>query len=57
MPLWGLGARAPFLHDGRAANIQQAIEMHAQEAERSRQGFEALSEEDRTALLAFLESL
>ena len=57
MPLWGLGARSPFLHDGRAANIEQAIRMHAREAERSRERFEALSEQDRAALLAFLESL
>lgn len=57
MPLWGLGARAPFLHDGRAADIQQAVRMHTREGERSRQLFEALSEEDRDALLAFLQSL
>ena len=57
MPLWGLGARAPFLHDGRAANIEQAIEFHSLEAESSRVLYEALSEEDRQDLLAFLKSL
>ena len=57
MPLWGLGARAPFLHDGRAANIEQAIEAHSNEAESSRLFYEGLSEEDRLDLLAFLKSL
>ena len=57
MPLWGLGARAPFLHDGRAANIEQAIEFHSSEAESSRLLYEDLTEEERLDLLAFLQSL
>ena len=57
MPLWGLGARAPFLHEGRAANIEQAIEFHSSEAESSRLLYEDLTEEERLDLLAFLQSL
>ena len=57
MPLWGLGARAPFLHDGRAANIEQAIDFHAGEAETSRLLYQDLTEEERLDLLAFLKSL
>jgi len=28
-PLWGLGQRLFFLHDGRTADVLQAIEAHA----------------------------
>ena len=28
-PLWGLGQRLFFLHDGRTADVSQAIEAHA----------------------------
>ena len=57
VPLWGVRFRGPFLHDGRASNLEQAILMHGAEAERSRVAFEALSEEQTRALLAFLKSL
>lgn len=56
-PLWGLRVRAPFLHDGRAATIEQAIRMHSRQAEQSRRRFEALGHEEREALIQFLQSL
>jgi CxxC motif-containing protein (DUF1111 family) len=62
-PLWGVGiveSRLPergFLHDGRAANLEEAILWHGGEAERSRRYFSELSREDRAALLAYLRSL
>jgi CxxC motif-containing protein (DUF1111 family) len=56
-PLWGVRLRAPFLHDGRAATLQQAIELHSGEAARSRSQFEKLSESQQTAVRAFLRSL
>ena len=56
-PLWGLRFRRPLLHDGRAANSEQAIRMHEVEGEVSRKKFEALAEGDRKALIAFLGSL
>lgn len=56
-PLWGARIRAPFLHDGRASTLLEAILMHANEAENSRLTFEALTEEDKHSLLAFLKSL
>ena len=56
-PLWGLRVRSPFLHDGRAATIEQAIRLHWNQAEQSRLRFEALADPDRTALLQFLKSL
>lgn len=56
-PLWGLGDRTRFLHDGRARSIEAAILAHGGEAQRAMQRFRALSEEARRRLLAFLRSL
>jgi CxxC motif-containing protein (DUF1111 family) len=56
-PLWGLRASGKYLHNGRAATIEEAIILHAGEAENSRQKFLALSPEGRQTLLAFLNSL
>ena len=56
-PLWGVRLRAPFLHDGRASTLREAIEMHSGEALRSRTQFETLSEPEKQMLLAFLSSL
>jgi CxxC motif-containing protein (DUF1111 family) len=55
--LWGLRFRRPLLHDGSAANVEDAIRRHANEASPARQGFERLSPEDREALNAFFRSL
>jgi CxxC motif-containing protein (DUF1111 family) len=62
-PLWGLGLTETvsgatfFLHDGRARSVEEAILWHGGEAERSADGFRSLSSEQRSRLLAFLESL
>ena len=55
--LWGLRLRRPFLHDGSAATIEEAIGRHANEADLARRGYERATESDRAALLAFLRSL
>jgi CxxC motif-containing protein (DUF1111 family) len=55
--LWGLRVRAPFLHDGRAMTIEQAITLHAGEAATVRTNFLALSPAQQQALLDFLSSL
>jgi CxxC motif-containing protein (DUF1111 family) len=55
--LWGLRFRRPFLHDGSAATIEEAIRRHGNEAELARRSFLELSPEDRELLLAFLCSL
>jgi len=57
MPLWGIAAVGPYLHDGRADTIDEAIRMHGGEAERSRDRYAELSEEERAALVEFLLSL
>jgi CxxC motif-containing protein (DUF1111 family) len=56
-PLWGLARSAPYLHDGRASTVAQAITEHAGEAAGVRDEFEMLNRGDRDALLAFLGSL
>jgi CxxC motif-containing protein (DUF1111 family) len=55
--LWGLRLRRPFLHDGSAATIEDAVRRHRNEAELARRGFERLSQTDRERLIAFLRSL
>jgi CxxC motif-containing protein (DUF1111 family) len=59
-PLWGVGQRAFFLHDGRTADIGVAIEQHASsgsEANEVIENFNLLSASDQQALLNFLRSL
>ena len=56
-PLMGVRRVARLLHDGRAATLEQAIELHAGEAARARDGFRALSAEERAAVVAFLKAL
>lgn len=55
--LWGLRFRRPFLHDGSAGTIEEAIDRHGNEAELARRGFAQLRADDRARLLAFLRSL
>ena len=56
-PLWGLRARSPFLHDGRASTILQAILLHDGEARIIRDRFDALTEAQKNDIIAFLESI
>jgi len=55
--LWGLRHRRPFLHDGSAFTIEDAIQRHQREGELARRGFLQLPSNDRQRLLAFLRSL
>lgn len=56
-PLWGLRDSAPYLHDGRAGTIEQAIALHDGEAQRSARQFFKLSSDEKQQLTAFLRSL
>jgi len=56
-PLWGVAASSPYLHDGRADTIDDAIRWHGGEAAAMRDAYLALPSEERDDLLAFLESL
>ena len=56
-PLWGVASSAPYLHDGRAATLEQAIQWHGGEGQRAAEAFRALKLEERRDLLQFLDSL
>lgn len=56
-PLWGIVAVGPYLHDGRADTLDQAIRWHGGESTRARTGYAGLSAADQAALLEFLASL
>ena len=59
-PLWGVGQRIFFLHDGRTKDLNEVIAQHASrgsEANQVVQNFNALSVNDRQAVLNFLRSL
>jgi CxxC motif-containing protein (DUF1111 family) len=55
--LMGLRFRQQFLHDGSAKTVEEAIERHGGEAQRSRDKFKGLNKEDKEALLKFLNSI
>jgi CxxC motif-containing protein (DUF1111 family) len=59
-PLWGLGQRLFFLHDGRASDLVQAIREHrspGSEANRVVRRYFRLESKDQQNLLNFLRSL
>ncbi len=56
-PLWGLHARSPFLHDGRAPTLDAAIRAHEGEAARSKLRYVALPPEQQRQLRDFLNTL
>jgi hypothetical protein len=56
-PLWGLAETAPYLHDGRAPTIHDAIVLHGGEAAAARDAYLALDEPGRAGIRVFLASL
>jgi CxxC motif-containing protein (DUF1111 family) len=48
---------APYLHDGRANILDDAIRLHDGEAAKTKTRYTRLASGDRRALLAFLNSL
>jgi CxxC motif-containing protein (DUF1111 family) len=65
-PLWGVGQRIFFMHDGRTADLLRAIREHrseatsqypASEANGVVHQFNSLSEKEQQAILDFLRSL
>jgi len=56
-PLWALRTRNRLMHDGLSFTKQEAIQRHTGQAEAVTQRYDALSDSDRTKLLAFLDSL
>jgi mono/diheme cytochrome c family protein len=56
-PLWGLGLRTRFLHDGRARTLRDAIIAHDGEAQVVTRRFLALQPHEQEAVYRFLHSL
>ena len=65
-PLWGLGQRLFFLHDGRTSDLREAIQSHrsgsfltfnASEANAVIKNFDALQDSQKQDVLNFLRSL
>ena len=55
--LWGVADTAPYLHDGRATTLTQAILAHGGDSQASRDAFENLPPSERQPLLALLQKL
>lgn len=55
--LWGVADTAPYLHDGRAMTLNEAIMLHGGEAATAQSNYAALSTEQKNQLLAFLNTL
>jgi CxxC motif-containing protein (DUF1111 family) len=56
-PLWGVADSAPYLHDGRAATLAEAIKLHAGQAASSANRFAGLPDVQQEELIAFLKTL
>lgn len=56
-PLWGFSAHGPFMHNGAADTIVDAILMHGGEAQAIRDAFNALTQAQKDDVIAFLEAL
>jgi RNA polymerase sigma factor (sigma-70 family) len=56
-PLWGYRDSAPYLHDGRARDLAEAVALHGGQAEKPRRKFFELPEEQQAQVEAFLKSL
>jgi CxxC motif-containing protein (DUF1111 family) len=56
-PLWRVADSAPYLHNGRAATLDEAIRRHGGEAARTADRYSRLEPGARNAVLLFLSSL
>jgi CxxC motif-containing protein (DUF1111 family) len=56
-PLWGLGKKARYLHDGRTTDLREVIELHSGEGRAARYRLRARPRSDVNALIEFLRSL
>ncbi|HEX8110224.1 MAG TPA: di-heme oxidoredictase family protein [Kofleriaceae bacterium] len=56
-PLWGIGARTRFMHDGASLTVSDAIARHGNQGATARANFNALSATDQSNVRAFIFSL
>jgi CxxC motif-containing protein (DUF1111 family) len=55
--LWGVADSAPYLHDGRALTLSEAIELHGGEAQPARDAYVGLTTDRKNQIIAFLRTL
>jgi len=56
-PLWGVARSAPYLHDGRAATLPEAIRLHGSQGKNSADRYANLPTDQQQQLIAFLKTL
>lgn len=56
-PLWGVARSRPYMHDARAPTLEDAILLHAGDAQEARDAYAALGELERAPVRVFLTSL
>ena len=56
-PLWGVRAKSRLLHDGRAEEIETAIDLHDGQAASAAAQFQGLTDGQRQAILDFLNTI
>jgi len=56
-PLWGVRASAPYLHDGRAPDLDAAIKGHDGEAAATKNRYLQLTPDQKQLLIEFLNSI
>jgi CxxC motif-containing protein (DUF1111 family) len=56
-PLWGIGARTRFMHDGASLTVSAAIQRHANQAATAKNNFNNLSAQNQADVVAFVFSL
>jgi CxxC motif-containing protein (DUF1111 family) len=56
-PLWGVARSAPYLHDGRAPTLEEAIRLHGGQGKESAHRYASLAPNEQYQLIAFLKTL
>lgn len=56
-PLWGVADSGPYMHDGRAIKLEDAIGMHRGQGLRASTKFASLSKPEQDDVVGFLKSL
>jgi CxxC motif-containing protein (DUF1111 family) len=56
-PLWGVASSAPYLHDGRADTLQEAILQHGGQGATAARRFRDAPSNEKMQLVAFLKTL
>jgi len=55
--LWGVADTSPYMHDGRALTLVEAIDQHGGEGQAARDRFDGLRDAEKEGIIAFLKTL